>query len=239
MKDRTLKILQILVQDFIETAKPIASKRLLESHIDLNVSSATIRNEFALLEEVGLIESQHISSGKVPTEKGFRFFVDEFLDSREEEQEKLVANLFEKQIGAYKFYKSKESVLDTLRVISQLTMNVAFVYLDNDKTSYIGLSNVLRSPEYLQEPEKAAQIIEILEGQARFKDLLLKLDLPEKEVKIFIGEENLLEEISSCAMLATRFSTKDISGVLGILGPMRMKYAFNKAVLRNSLSMIY
>lgn len=237
MKERTLQILQVLVQDFIDTANPIASKRLLESH-DLNISSATVRNEFAILEEVGLVKSPHVSAGKIPTEKGYRFFVDQFLETQKSTEEKLVASIFKKHIKDYKFQKSKENVMDALRIISQLSGNVAFASLDKDRTFYIGLSNVLRSPDFLDQPEKAAQIVEILEGRSRFQTLLQNLDLPENKAKIFIGEENLLEEISSCAMVVLRFSYENISGKLGILGPMRMQYGFNKALLENAVELI-
>ena len=116
--------------------------------------------------------------------------------------------------------------------------NVAFGTIDNDRTFYIGLSNVLRSPEFINEPEKAAQIIEVLEGKERFQKLLNSLNIPEQSIKIFIGEENMLEEISSCAMIITKFENKNIGGKIGILGPMRMKYSFNRALLKNILQMI-
>ncbi len=236
MKDRTIQILQALIEDFIETANPVASKKLLKSH-NLDVSSATVRNEFSLLEEVGLIESPHISAGKIPTEKGYRFFVDELIDEGEKEMQ-LVTSLFEKHLQAYHLAKSKEVIFDALRIAAQMSGNVAFATLDNDRTFYLGLSNVLRSPEFIASPERAAQIVEILEGRERFRALLDSLDIPNEEIKIFIGEENLLEEISSCAMLVTSFETKNVQGKLGILGPMRMKYGFNKAIIRNILRMI-
>lgn len=235
MKERTFQILQALVEDFVETANPVASKKLLENH-SLNISSATVRNEFATLEEVGLIKSPHVSAGKVPTEKGYRFFVDEMLEVEKEAE--MVASLFSKYLEEYKFQKSKEKIFDVLRIISHLSGNVAFANLDNDRSFYIGMSNVLRSPEFLQEPEKAAQIVEVLDGRARFQNLLSSLNLPEDEVKIFIGEENLLEEISSCAMLISTIKNDAIVGHVGILGPMRMKYGFNKALLQNAISMI-
>ncbi|MDH3325019.1 MAG: hypothetical protein OEL89_05250 [Candidatus Peregrinibacteria bacterium] len=235
MKERTLQILTALVEDFIETATPVASKKLLESH-EMKISSATVRNEFALLEEVGFIESPHVSSGKIPTEKGFRFFVDELLVEKNEDQ--IIASIFEKHIETYRLQKSKETVFDILRLVAHLSGNVAFATIENDATFYVGVSNVLRSPEFLREPEKAAQIVEILEGREKFQNLLKSLELKNNETKIFIGEENLIEEISSCAMVISKFSTKSIDGRIGILGPMRMKYGFNKALLKNALQMI-
>ena len=99
MKERTLRILTALINDFVESATPVASKKLLESG-KFSVSSATVRNEFALLEEIGLIESPHVSAGKVPTEKGYRFFVDQLL--REDlEEERKIQKVFAKHVEEY------------------------------------------------------------------------------------------------------------------------------------------
>jgi len=236
MKDRTLQILSALIQDFVETASPVASSHLLKNK-HFSVSSATVRNEFALLEEVGFIRSPHVSAGKVPTGKGYRFYVDHILP--EDHDEKLVCSVFEKYVTSYKLAKSKETLFDVLRLVSHLSGNVAFASVENDKTLYIGLSHVLRSPEFLYDPEKAAQIVEILEGQERFQFMLSSLSLQAKEIKIFIGEENLLEEISSCAIIVSCFELPSAQGFVGILGPMRMKYGFNKALLAQALRFLY
>lgn len=235
MKERTLRILQALVEDFIETANPVASGRLLESG-RFKVSSATVRNEFGILEEVGLIKSPHVSAGKIPTSKGYRFFVDELMEA--DNSTSIVSSIFSSYVEEYRLAKSKESVLDAVRLVAQLSANVAFVHINEDRTVYLGLSNVLRSPEFMAEPEKAAQIVEILEGRERFNKFLEGLNIAEDEVKVFIGEENVLEEISSCAMLVTPFQTQNSSGMMGILGPMRMKYAFNKALLKEAKQII-
>ncbi len=235
MKERTLQILDTLIREFIEKAQPVASKNLLElGHFD--ISSATVRNEFSILEEVGLIESPHISAGKIPTPKGYRFFVNELL--QEDKTEGLVNNIFAEYIANYKLSKSKENIFDILSIVAQLSGNVAFTIIENDKTLYLGLSNVLRSPEFRRDPDKAAQIVEVLEGRERFQHMVRSLNLPLNDVKIFIGEENMLKEISSCALLITRFETQNIQGSFGILGPMRMRYGFNKALLKNALKMI-
>lgn len=234
MKDRTVLILQTLVQEFIETATPVASKKLLESS-ELQISSATVRNEFAILEEVGLIHSPHVSAGKVPTEKGYRFFVDHAENAAFDEM--AVKTVFEKYVQEYKLQKSKEILFDALRLLSQLTANVAFARVQNDRTAYLGLSNVLRSPEFVANPEQAAQVVEILEGRERFAHFLEGNVTADDGIKIFIGEENLFEEISSCAMVVSAFEHGDIRGHIGILGPMRMKYNYNKTLLKEVLGL--
>lgn len=240
MKDRTLQILTALVEDFIESATPVASKKLLETH-EFKVSSATVRNEFALLESIGLIHSPHVSAGKVPTQKGYRFFVDELLDKNFEEktERKLeIKSVFEKHISDYRLTKTKEMIFDALRLVAQLSENVAFTVIDNDQSFFLGLSKVLRSPEFMTDPEKAAEIIEVLEGQEKFHKFLNNLDLDENEIKIFIGEENILDEVSSCGLIVVKFKTSFASGYIGLLGPMRMRYGFNRELLRNVLKMI-
>lgn len=239
MKERTLQILAALVEDFIDTASPIASKKLLESK-GFNVSSATVRNEFALLESVGLICSPHTSAGKVPTQKGFRFFVDELLDfEQKKEEKKHIQTVFQKHLEEYKIIKTKEALFDAIRLAAQLSGNIAFATVDNDQSFFLGLSNVLRSPEFIKNPEKAAQIVEILEGREKFHTFLENLDIDDREIKTFIGDENILEEVSSCGIIVSKFETKFASGHIGILGPMRMRYGYNRELLRNILQMVY
>ncbi|MCF7846906.1 MAG: hypothetical protein K9M51_02550 [Candidatus Gracilibacteria bacterium] len=235
MKERTLAVLAALVEDFVETACPVASKHLLEAH-DFKVSSATIRNEFALLEEIGYIQSPHVSAGKMPTEKGYRFFVNELMQNAEAE-EKQALIIFEKHLEKYKFERAREKVFDAVRLMAQLSGNVAFATIDRDETFYLGLSNVLRAPEFIRNPEQAVRIVEILEGRIPFRQLLKNLELPKNQTKIFIGEENILNEVNSCSLIVTPFHAKNISGHLGILGPMRMRYGFNRALVSNAREM--
>ena len=73
--DRRLRVLRAIVQDYVETSEPVGSKALLERH-QLGVSAATVRNDMAALEEDGLITAPHTSAGRVPTDAGYRLFVD-------------------------------------------------------------------------------------------------------------------------------------------------------------------
>jgi len=196
------------------------------------------RTVLILQAHVGLIVSPHVSAGKIPTAKGYRFFVDEILPEMETETFDQVSTVFDTYRDTYKLQKSKESIFDALRLIAQLSGNVAFANVENDQTFYLGLSNVLRSPEFVSDPEKAAQVVEILEGRERFKQFLDSVDMEENQVKIFIGQENILEEISSCALLVAKFKTPSATGCVGILGPMRMKYGYNKALIQNVLDLI-
>src|SRR6478609_5592324 len=74
-EDRRLMVLRAIVQDYVQTSEPVGSKALVERH-HLGVSAATVRNDMALLEEEGLIHAPHTSAGRVPTDAGYRLFVD-------------------------------------------------------------------------------------------------------------------------------------------------------------------
>lgn len=236
MKERTVQVLVALIQDFVDTSMPVSSNRLLEQS-KMDVSSATIRNEFAKLEEVGLIKSPHISAGKIPTQEGYRFYVDELMRENLEEDQQ-IQTLLKSHLEEYRFEKRKESVQDAVRLLARLSGNLGFAAVKDDQTIYMGISNVLRSPEFISHPEEAAQIIEIIEGKKRFLDILHGLDLTDKDTKIFIGEQDLVKEITSCSMIVRKFELEDISGYIGILGPMRMRYGFNKSLINNIISMI-
>ncbi|MGG3846763.1 heat-inducible transcriptional repressor HrcA, partial [Aeribacillus composti] len=81
LTDRQLLILQIIIDDFIQYAQPVGSRSLSKKE-SITFSSATIRNEMADLEELGLIEKTHTSSGRVPSEKGYRYYVDHLLSPK-------------------------------------------------------------------------------------------------------------------------------------------------------------
>ncbi len=79
LDDRRRRVLAAIVRDYVSTAEPVGSKRLVERHL-FRVSSATIRNDMSALEAVGLLAQPHTSAGRVPSDRGYRFFVDELME---------------------------------------------------------------------------------------------------------------------------------------------------------------
>lgn len=120
--ERSLEVLRAIVHDYIETSQPVGSKSLVERH-SFGVSSATIRNEMALLEEEQLIIAPHTSSGRVPTDKGYRLFVDRLGE---------VKPLSLPERTAIETFMQGSADLDeilgrTVRLLAQLTNQVAMV----------------------------------------------------------------------------------------------------------------
>lgn len=227
--DRRLSILNAIIKEFIETAEPVGSQTIVVSY-HFEVSPATIRNEMSSLEEEGLIFQPHPSAGRIPTDTGYRLYVDELADY--EKAEKEASRELQKVIGQYELQKAREKIYDAVRILAQATGNASFATLPgNQRTFYLGLSNVLREPEFTRDPMRASQVMEVFEDTDHFVEILRSLDL-ENEARIFIGRENILPQIQSCALVVTPYRIGDYSGFLGLLGPTRMRYPFNHAMVK-------
>jgi heat-inducible transcriptional repressor len=122
VSERSLAVLRAIVQDYVASREPVGSKSIVERHA-FGVSAATIRNDMALLEEEELIAAPHTSSGRIPTDKGYRVFVDQLTDVRP---------LSAAQRQAIETFLGESSDLDellarTVRLIAQLTNQLAVV----------------------------------------------------------------------------------------------------------------
>ena len=117
LDDRKKKVLQAIVEEYINTAEPVSSKALINKY-DLNCSSATIRNEMADLEKSGLLDKMHTSSGRIPSAKGYRYYVDELLkeDKISLEEIKYISDKLESKIN-----EIEDLTKVTARTISEIT----------------------------------------------------------------------------------------------------------------------
>src|SRR5690242_21851230 len=119
---RKLEVLRAIVEDYVHSREPVGSKALVERH-HLGVSSATIRNDMAVLEEEGLIAAPHTSAGRIPTDKGYRLFVDRISQVKplSAAERRAIHSLLEGPDDV-------EDILErTVRLLSQLTNQVAVV----------------------------------------------------------------------------------------------------------------
>jgi len=233
--DRKHDVLKAIIKHFITTAEPVGSQTIIVSY-KFNVSPATIRNDMAQLEEEGLIYQPHTSAGRVPTDLGYRLFLDEMANY--DEARKKALTVLKQVRNEYVVQKVKEKIYDAVELIARSTENVSFATLpDNPRTFYLGLANVLRQPEFLYDSVRASQVVELLERHDRFINLLKDLEI-DHTVKSFIGKENILEQIQSCGLIATKYDVDGFKGYVGILGPTRMDYVFNTVIIEEVKKML-
>ncbi|WP_028399256.1 heat-inducible transcriptional repressor HrcA [Ectobacillus panaciterrae] len=136
LTERQLLILQIIIDDFIHSAQPVGSRTLSKKE-EITFSSATIRNEMADLEELGYIEKTHSSSGRVPSEKGYRFYVDHLLSPQHLPQEDVVQV---KSVFAERMIEMEKLAQQSAKILSDLTSYTAIVL--GPKVSENKLKNV-------------------------------------------------------------------------------------------------
>ena len=227
-EERKKRVLQAIIKHFVETAEPVGSNTILVSY-KFHVSPATIRNDMMSLEESGYISQPHTSAGRIPTDKGYRLFVDEIADYKKAriEAKKALLEIREE----YKAEKVKEKLYDTINLLSRATNSVSFATTpDNPRTFFLGMSNVLKQPEFASNGVRASEVIEMLEHSDNFIKTLKLLQITEN-VRTFIGDENILPQTQSCSIIVTKYTKDKFEGYLGILGPKRMNYAYNIVLL--------
>lgn len=229
--DRKRSILQAIISEFIETAEPVGSQTIVLSY-HFSVSPATIRNEMAALENEGFLYQPHTSAGRIPTDVGYRLYVDELVDYERAQRE--ADKELQKVMRQLGLAKAREKIYDAVRILAHSTGNVSFATLpDSPRTFYLGVANVLKQPEFCHDPMRASQIVEVLEDDDNFINTLSRLNIKDDKVKIFIGKENIIPQIKSCAMIVSKYSLGGLHGFLGIMGSTRMKYPFNHAMVQN------
>jgi len=232
MDRRKQLVLEAIINYFIETALPVGSNLLKD---DFDISPATIRNDMAFLEHEGLLSQPYTSAGRVPTEIGYRFYVDELIQPNNNRNK--IESDFLKIKREYFKQKTNEMVYDTISILSKLTSNIAFATMpENNKTFYMGLANILRKPEFVSNISSASAVVEVLEDG--FLSVLEKLKI-DSTIRVFIGKENIIPQIKTCSMIATSYTNHGFNGVIGILGPMRMKYSFNKSALEFASKLLH
>ena len=224
---RQEKILECVIEEYTSTAVPIGSKVLVEKY-KIQASPATIRNEMAELEEMGYLYQPHISAGRIPTDKGYRYFVEELMGDKEltkREQNKLQEELL--KLRAKNMRLSRTSA----KLLSGITGNLAIGgILDKDEFDDFGMRELLSEPEF-QQLDEVCRLAETMDYIDEMFDKIVK-EIKEGETKIFIGAENPIGKISNCSMIVSPYKLNNGQrGVLALIGPKRMKYAKNKSLI--------
>ncbi len=241
MNDRQKKILSAIVELYTETALPVGSQALLE-HADFGVSSATIRSDMVTLEEEGFLYQPHISAGRIPTDQGYRTYVEEMMGEEplsRRDQERLQKELL--------MLRAKHTRLGrtTAKLLSALSGNLAVSGIVRKPTRHtsdgtedvggdevydFGMKELLEKPEF-QEIDELCRLVETMDSlDEKLGSIMLKLK--DGETRIFIGDENPISGIDNCSMIVAPYQNKEgEKGILAIIGPKRMEYAKNKSLI--------
>jgi heat-inducible transcriptional repressor len=215
MTERQKQILSAIVEQYAEVASPVGSNLLAKA---FNVSSATIRAEMAELERLGFIMQPHTSAGRVPTDRGYRLYVNSLIETGHEikpERRAERALATRVQMGGVPEHTIRSAV-DTL---VELTQNLAVATIGN-QLYMSGLSNLFGQPEFINglQVQQVASLLDNLEPW-------LREAAPNEPLSVYIGAENPIGRAAGCSLIISRFrSPFSDRSYIGTLGPTRQSY---------------
>lgn len=222
--ERQKLILERIIQEYINSAQPVSSKKLEEKY-NFGVCPATIRNEMQRLTDFGFLFQPHTSAGRVPTDKAYRFFVNNILESD-----------LDDEIGKLRIEKSQlKRKQDAMKWIQFLTKELASLS-SSLAISYLGSEGILWKEgweDLLQEPEfqTADQISDFVKFLKTFEEEADKMKL-DSGITVFIGKETPFSGAREFSLIISRCSFPDNEeGFVSILGPKRMAYDKNIALI--------
>ncbi|MFH1407062.1 MAG: hypothetical protein ABIH01_03555 [Candidatus Omnitrophota bacterium] len=216
---RRNKVLKLIIDTYIGTATPVSSDYICQK-CALGLSPATIRNIMADLEKMGYLYHPHTSAGRVPTDSGYRFYVDELMQPQElnTHEQAAIKTEFDNTL------RYVESLNEALSRILALMSGQLAVSFSEGKLRFIGVTNILGQPEF-SDVNCCKSLLRALEDEEEFVDILSE-DLLRENVCIHIGTENKYRELHHCSIVVSPYKTKNKSaGTVAVVGPTRLAYA--------------
>ncbi len=215
MTERQRKLLFAIVEQYAEVASPVGSSLLAKA---FSVSSATIRSEMAQLEEMGLIMQPHTSAGRIPTDKGYRFYVNNFTenttpDSSERRAKRALST------RAHEGGLPERTIRNTVDTLVELTHNLGMATI-GDQLYMSGLSNLFGQPEFMH-PGQVQEVARLLDNLEPW----LREAAPNQPLNVYIGRENPIGRAAGCSLIISKFrSPFSDTSYIGVLGPTRQSY---------------
>ena len=236
MTDRQIKLLAAIVEQYAEVAVPVGSVTLAKL---FNVSSATVRAEMARLEELELIKQPHTSAGRVPTDKGYRHYVNalnEGIDVHSIDENKLLdrgTKALEARVATYG-NRTDRAIRSAVDSLVDLTHNLGLATI-GDQLYMSGMGNLFSQPEFSANPRNVQQVARLLDNLEPW----LREAAPNEPLNVFIGAENPIGKSSEASLIISRFrSPLSDNSYIGVLGPTRQDYARVMRLVRHTGAML-
>ena len=228
MDIRQQQILETVIREYVDTAQPVSS-RVLNRKYKLGVSPATIRAEMKKLEREGYLYQPHTSAGRIPTDKGYRFFINSLMESRKKltprEQEALRQNLLAGK-------EDSRLMPKVAGLLADMSSNLAISGLleDEPEVYKAGMGRLLRELE-LESAEHFSRITRVFDYLDRNIEELFDI-VQYETLGVYIGEENPIKQMRGLSMIISGQRLKSGNrGLIAILGPRRMRYDRNIALI--------
>lgn len=228
LNDRQLQILGAIIQEYVATAEPVASKVIVDKY-GFDISPATVRNDMAFLEEAGLLRQPHTSAGRVPTEDGYRLFLERFVRSKDTGR---VSQPLRKSLEGYT--QPQDQMRQLAKSLSELTGQAALMAVDSTWNYYTGLSQLMENPEFAN----VAVLKEFSKAVDRMDEVMVDVFADtSKEMNVWLGDENPFGHDLATLLVRYRLPGGQI-GIIGLIGPQRMDYERNMQLLEQAKDLL-
>jgi heat-inducible transcriptional repressor len=237
MTERQIQILAAVIEQYAEVASPVGSVMLAKL---FGVSSATIRSEMVRLEEMGFITQPHTSAGRIPTDTGYRFYVNMLTENDQNNVKNKMssplldrgAKAIEARVANYSDHADRaiRSAVDSL---VELTHNLGLATI-GDELYISGIGNLFSQPEFLQasHAQAVARLLDNLEPW-------LREAAPNEPLNVYIGSENPIGKTTGVSLIISRFcSPYSDRSYIGVLGSTRQSYAKVMRLVRHAGAML-
>jgi heat-inducible transcriptional repressor len=214
MSERQAKLLAAIIEQYAEIAAPVGSVLLAKL---FGVSSATIRAEMAKLESMGYITQPHTSAGRIPTDKGYRTYVNSLTLGHSAEDR--AARVIEARVNS-NVARADQAIRQAVDSLVELTHNLGLATI-GDQLYLSGIGNLFSQPEFIG-GENARDVARLLDNLEPW----LREATPNQPLNVFIGSENPIGRNTGVSLIISRFrSPFSDDSYIGILGPTRQSYA--------------
>lgn len=235
MTERQIAILEAVIEQYAEVAVPVGSVTLAKL---FGVSSATVRSEMARLEELGLIAQPHTSAGRVPTDKGYRLYVNRLTENEHvssTNEPRLIdrsARAIDARVQTH-VNQADRAIRSAVDSLVELTRNMGLATI-GEELYLSGMGNLFSHPEFADgvHVQAVARLIDNLEPW-------LREVAPNEPLNVYIGSENPIGKSSGASLIISRFqSPYSNRSYIGVLGPTRQDYAKTMRLVRYTGSML-
>ena len=232
MTERQRAILAAIIEQYAEVAAPVGSVTLAKL---FGVSSATIRSEMSRLEDMGLIKAPHTSAGRIPTDKGYRMYVNTITDANMNELPGSInrsARTIDARVSSH-VDKADRAIRSAVDSLVELTGNLGIATIGSELYMN-GIGNLFSQPEFLNgnHVQAVARLLDNLEPW-------LREAAPNEPLNVYIGSENPIGKSSGATLIISRFrSPYSDNSYIGVLGPTRQNYARTMRLVRHAGTML-
>lgn len=233
MTERQRLILAAIIEQHAEIAAPVGSVMLAKL---FGVSSATIRSEMAKLEEMGYIVQPHTSAGRIPTDAGYRFYVNSLNEAQADYPQQSLLDRSARAIEARAAThgdRADRVIRSAVDSLVELTHNLGVATI-GDELYISGMGNLFSQPEFMH-GEHAQQVARLLDNLEPW----LREAKPNEPLNVYIGAENPVGKSSGATLIISRFrSPYSDNSYIGVLGPTRQSYAKVMRLVRHAGAML-